>query len=135
MANLTWYTSESGWMIQAAAGQMAIDSFRPCEEHPEGDRGCERCYDGPMAEEGHYSSGYDGEEYPIHDRDTDEVVAVHDWETGKTRKTGSVESSMASCPICHTPMKLRRSRLLVATRSSYYVCPNCGHEVRVSRPF
>lgn len=81
-AQLCWYTSTSGWMVQAPCGLRAIDSFRPCDEHaPAATRDCCRCDDGPMIEAG-YHLGEDAEGWPaILDDEDERVAASYDYQT------------------------------------------------------
>jgi hypothetical protein len=78
MANYTNYTSRSGWLVQDAPGRIALDSLRPCAAHaPVPQRGCERCDDGPMVEDGYYLGDYDGAGYPIYDSSDRQVAVAH----------------------------------------------------------
>jgi len=73
MNGLSWYESVSGWMIQDASGQIAIDSHHPTDGHDDDCR-CDRCDDGPMVEDGYYAGDYDGDSYPIYDAYTEDLV-------------------------------------------------------------
>jgi len=80
-----WYSSRSGWMVQAPTGFYAIDSFRPCAAHePQGRRDCEQCDDGPMVEAGYVLGDYDGAGIPIYESGSyadDDAVAYADYQT------------------------------------------------------